>query len=67
MDRCIYDLIVGNDIHNVTQKEMTDEINDVFDEYDGDMHRYLPKIREGALPPFSGRGLSLHLTQSCLG
>ena len=48
MDRCTYDLIVWNDIHNVTQKEMTDEINDVFDEYDGDMHRNCN------LPPFWG-------------
>jgi len=30
MDRCIYDLIVGNDVHNVTQKEMTVKIDDVF-------------------------------------
>ena len=38
MDRCIYDLIVGNDVHNMTQKETTVETDDAFDEYYGDMH-----------------------------
>ena len=56
MDRCIYDLIVGNDVYNVTQRKTTDEIDDGFDEYDGDMHHSYVIFENSNLAESQSRG-----------